>query len=120
MLRTIVDARRVVALGVAAGVGAWGLSAHPFSTQDPFLGLIALEAPGVCRALSYGYATLWFTTPFYVASLVGSLVAIIVYGYAPSEAERPLPAYPEPESRPMMFILWMVAMMVVIIPSRTV
>ena len=100
MLRTLVDARRVVALGVAGCVGAWGLSMYPFSTQDPFLGLIALEAPGVCRALSYGYATLWFTTPFYAASLVGSLVAIIVYGYAPSEAERPLPSYPEPESRP--------------------
>jgi hypothetical protein len=100
MLRTIVDARRVVALGVAGGVGAWGLSAYPFSTQDPFLGLIALEAPGVCRALAYGYATLWFTTPFFAASLLGSLVAIVVYRYAPAEAVRPLPMYPEPESRP--------------------
>ncbi len=100
MLRTLVDARRVVALAVAGCVGAWGLSTYPFSTQNPFLGLIALEAPGVCRGLAYGYATLWFTTPFYAASLIGSLVAIIVYGYAPSEAARPLPSYPEPESRP--------------------
>jgi hypothetical protein len=100
MLRALVEARRVVALGIAGVVGAWGLTTHPFSTADPFLALIALEAPGVCRALAYGYATLWFTTPFYAASLLGSLVAIVVYRYAPSEAMRPLPPYPEPEARP--------------------
>ncbi len=100
MLRALVEARRIVALGVAAVVGAWGLSTYPFTTADPFLGLIALEAPGVCRALAYGYATLWFTTPFYAASLVGSLVAIIVYRHAPSAAMRLLPPYPEPEARP--------------------
>ncbi len=100
MLRALVEARRVVALGIAGVVGAWGLTTYPFSTADPFLALIALEAPGVCRALAYGYATLWFTTPFYAASLLGSLVAIVVYRYAPSEAMRPLPPYPEPEARP--------------------
>ena len=53
---------------VAAAVGAWGLHAYPSRRDDPFLGLIELRSPAVFHVLVYGYATLWFTTPFFALS----------------------------------------------------
>src|SRR5205814_1785378 len=58
MVRRIVAARELLAMIVAAGVGVWGLHAHPVQTDDPFLGLIAIEKPLVFHVLAYGYATL--------------------------------------------------------------
>ena len=67
--------------------------------DDPFLGLIAEQAPGMYRALAYGYATIWFVTPYFVASLLMSLVTIVAYRRAPTARVRPLPPYPQPERR---------------------
>ncbi len=100
MLRTILQGRAVLALLVAAVVGTWGLHAFPVPTDNPFLALIAARRPHVFAVLSYGYATLWFTTPYLMASIVASLVTIVVFRTMPSVAYRPLPAYPEPEERP--------------------
>src|SRR5688572_18109528 len=100
MLRKIVEARALVALGVSGGVGLWGLRAYPVSHDDVFLGLIGERAPGVLSLLTYGYATLWFTTPYFAASMLMSLMAIVVYRRAPRARVRPLPPYPQPEQRP--------------------
>ena len=70
MLHAIVRARVLLAMVVAACVGVWGLHLYPVQTENPFLGLIQLERPFVFQVLAYGYATLWFTTPFLAASLV--------------------------------------------------
>ena len=43
---------------------------------------------------------LWFSTPFFVASLMTSLFAIVVYRHAPPCTFRALPPYPQPETRP--------------------
>jgi hypothetical protein len=99
VLRKIVEARAVIALAVAGGVGAWGVHAYPVSHDDVFLGLIGERAPAVLAVLTYGYATLWFTTPYYVASLLLSLMAIVAYRRATSTRVRPLPPYPHPEQR---------------------
>ena len=101
MLRALVDARRIVALAVTGAVGVWGLSAYPFVADNAFLGLIDVRAPRVFALLRYGYATLWFTTPFLAASLLVSLVAIAMYRRVPSAQFQALPPYPDPESRPM-------------------
>lgn len=100
LLRKIVDARAVITLALAGGVGTWGVHAYPVSHDDVFLGLIGERAPAVLAVLTYGYATLWFTTPYYAASLLMSLMAIVVYRRAPSTRVRPLPPYPQPERRP--------------------
>ncbi|HWI17009.1 MAG TPA: type IV secretion system DNA-binding domain-containing protein [Vicinamibacterales bacterium] len=100
MLRKVVEARSVVALAMSGGVGLWGLRAYPVSHDDVFLGLIGERAPGVLSVLSYGYATLWFTTPYFAASLLMSLLAIAVYRREPRARVRPLPPYPQPEQRP--------------------
>jgi hypothetical protein len=100
LLRKIVEARAVVALALACAVGAWGVHTYPVARDDVFLGLIGERAPRVLSVLTYGYATLWFTTPYYAASLLMSLLAIVVYRRAPSTRVRPLPPYPDPERRP--------------------
>jgi hypothetical protein len=99
MLRTVLEARGLVAMLAAAGVGTWGLHTYPMRTDDVFLALIELRNPPVFRLLAYGYATLWFTTPFFLASLLTSAVAIVVYRRAPSARLRRLPTYPQPETR---------------------
>ena len=88
MLRTIVEARVLVAMLVAAGVGTWGLHAYPVRTDDVFLALIEARKPFVFQVLAYGYATLWFTTPFLATSLLTSVLAIITYQRPPGTRPR--------------------------------
>lgn len=100
MLRALLDARAVLGLAAAAGVGIWGLSAYPVNANDAFLALIEARKPSVFAVLTYGYATLWFTTPFILISLCTSLIAITVYRRTPTLREHPLPPYPASEARP--------------------
>jgi hypothetical protein len=106
MLRQILEWRTTVAMIVAIGVGVWGLNVYPVSPDDVFLGLIHARKPMVFHALVYGYATLWFTTPFIAASLIASLLTIIVYRRLPAMRFRSLPPYPLPEqrSKPMLVL----------------
>ena len=77
MLTRIVEVRRLMALVVAAATGAWGLHAYPFGSDDVFLALIQIRKPFVFSAFAYGYAALWFTTPFFLMSLLTSVLAIL-------------------------------------------
>src|SRR5436190_15767791 len=99
MLRTLVEARAVIAMTIAAGVGMWGLHTYPVQTDDVFVALVELRKPALFQMLACGYATLWFATPFFLASLLTSLLAIVVYRRAPAVRYRTLPRYPEPETR---------------------
>ncbi len=99
MLRTVVEARALVAMMVAACVGTWGLRQYPVDHENLFLALIAAKDPGIFHVLTYGYATMWFSTPFFAASIVLSMVAIVAYRHAPSVRTRALPPYPSPERR---------------------
>jgi hypothetical protein len=99
MLRTVVEARALVAMVVAACVGTWGLRQYPVDHENVFLALIAAKDPAIFHVLTYGYATMWFSTPFFAASVVLSMVAIVAYRHAPSVRMRPLPPYANPERR---------------------
>src|SRR3954471_2147051 len=99
MLRTVVEARALIAMMVAAGVGTWGLHAYPVQPENLFLALIAVRNPPVFHVLTYGYATLWFSTPFFAASMALSVLAIVAYRHAPTVRSRALPPYPLPERR---------------------
>jgi hypothetical protein len=73
---------------------------YPLPADNVFLALIALRRPDLHQGLQYGYATLWFTTPFFGASLLGALFAIAMYRHAPRLTFRELPRYVPPEERP--------------------
>src|SRR5688572_29076701 len=100
MVRSLIEMRGLAAMLVAAAVGVWGLTAFPMSRDNPFIELIALRNPLVGRALSYSYAALWFSSPFFVATLVLSVATISVYRREPAQRMRSLPVYPPAETRP--------------------
>src|SRR3990170_2825172 len=96
----LVEQRVVVAMLIALGVGAAGVHAYPVDRANVYLQLIELRNPTVFLVLVYGYATLWFTTPFFAASILGSLTAIVAYRRPATSKQRALPAYISPERRP--------------------
>ena len=100
MLHRILEARVLLAMVTAACVGTWGLYTYPVQPDNPFLALIQLQRPFAFQVLSYGYATLWFTTPFLAVSVVTSLVAIAAYRRPQATGRRALPPYAQPETRP--------------------
>ena len=100
MLRRLIEVRMLIAMAIAAGVGTGGLRAFPIGSDQVFLAVIEARHPGAYYALVYGYAALWFSTPFWIASMIASLVTIAVYRTAPAARFRGLPAYPQPETRP--------------------
>ena len=98
-MRAVLEARVLLAMAMSVAVGTWGLFRFPLPIDNLFLALIQIRKPFVFDVLGYGYATLWFTTPFLTASLLTSVSAIVVYRYPPTARRRALPPYPSPESR---------------------
>ena len=101
MLQTVVQMRFVLAMMIAAAVGVWGTRAYPVPLADDlFLQMIFVRKPALFHALSYGYATLWFTTPFLAASVLLSLITIAASRRQAAVVFHGLPPYPAPEERP--------------------
>ena len=73
---------------LATGVGVLGVHTYPIDRGNIYLQLIELRSPAVFLVLVYGYATLWFTTPFFALSIVASLVTIVAYRYPEGERAR--------------------------------
>ena len=88
MLGAILNARGLIAMAIAAAIGGWGLDMHPVQFDNPFLALIAIEKPFAFHVLTYGYSTLWFTTSFFAASFLMSVVAIVACRYPQSTRLR--------------------------------
>lgn len=99
MFRRLLEQRTVFAMLIATGVGAMGVHAYPIDRGNIYLQLIELRNPGVFFVLVYGYATLWFTTPFFALSIVTSLTTILAYRYPAAQRSKPLPSYVPPERR---------------------
>jgi hypothetical protein len=81
----LVEQRVVVAMLIALGVGAAGVHTYPVDRANVYLQIIELRNPAAFLVLAYGYAALWFTTPFLAASMLGSLTAIVA---CPSTCSR--------------------------------
>src|SRR5262245_39669972 len=98
-MRTWIEYRVVLSLAVSAITGGLGLHFYPFPGDDLVLGLIHLERPAVYAGLAYTYATLWFTTTFFLSSMGLSLLYIFVARRSRPAPPLPLPPYPAPEHR---------------------
>ena len=98
-MRAVLEVRVLAAMAVAASVGSWGVLRFPMPVDNVFLALIQIREPFVLNVLAYGYATLWFTTPFFATSLVTSIAAIIVYRHPAKVRRRALPPYPGADTR---------------------
>src|SRR5688572_20042759 len=100
MFQQLLAARGLIGLMATAAIGTWGVLTYPVDVENPFLGLIAIQKPAVFHVLSYGYATVWFTSTFFALSLVSSVALIVASRYPQRVDRRPLPPYPHPETRP--------------------
>ena len=100
VIRMILEQRALVAMLIAMGVGAAGVHTYPVDRANVYLQIIELRNPAAFLVLVYGYAALWFTTPFFAASMLGSLTAIVAYRRPARAKQRALPAYVAPERRP--------------------
>ena len=100
MIRMLVEQRVVVAMLIALGVGAAGVHAYPVDRGNVYLQIVELRNPAAFTVLAYGYTALWFTTPFFAASMLGSLAAIVAYRRPSRAKHRALPPYIAPEQRP--------------------
>jgi hypothetical protein len=104
MLR-LTDYRIVLSLGVSAVGATLGLHAYPFPADHVVLTLIHLVRPGLYAGFMYAYATLWFTSAFFLASIGVSCVSIFVGRGIRRTAAAALPPYPAPDSREDLFLV---------------
>jgi hypothetical protein len=101
----VTEYRFVISLGLAMLVGGAGLRVWPFPVDHPLLELIAVHRPAVYAAFLYGYAAVWFTTPFLVINSVGSFAYIFLARTDRAVRRSPLPPYPRPEHRDDLFLI---------------
>jgi hypothetical protein len=104
-LGLVLDYRFVISLGLSTIVGAVGLQLWPFPIENVFLGLIEVQRPSLHLALVYGYATLWFSTPFIVLNVAFSLVYIFAAQWDRETSHQALPPYPAPDRRNELFLV---------------
>jgi hypothetical protein len=100
MMQTMAEWRFVISMALAAIVGTVGLQVWPWPADQPLLRLIFWESPRVYAGLTYGYAALWMSTPYF--TMLSVLSVLYIFGGGRGRARprlRPLPAYPAPETR---------------------
>jgi hypothetical protein len=99
MMRALVAHRFVLSLACSAVLGTLGLQAYPFPGTHPLLGLIQIERPLVYAGFAYTYAAVWFSTPFFLSSIVLSFFYVFVARWDRRPRQLALPPYPAPEHR---------------------
>ena len=104
-MQTWIEYRVMLSLMVSVVVGTVGPHVWPFPSDNALLSLIQVERPIVYAGFTYAYATLWFTTPFFLSSLAFSLLYIFVARRGRPTPQRPLPPYPAPEHRRAPFLV---------------
>ena len=68
-MRTLVEHRFLCSLALSAMVGGIGLHVYPFPAEHAILSLVRIERPTVYAGFIYAYATVWFSTPFFLFSI---------------------------------------------------
>jgi hypothetical protein len=104
-MRVLLQLRFALCLAVSAAAGALGLHTWPFPADHPILDLVRLERPFVYAGFVYTYATLWFTSTFFLASIAASFVYVFVARGDRDETPSPLPPYPAPGARDDLFLV---------------
>jgi hypothetical protein len=103
--RICVEYRFVFSLALSAGIGAAGLLEWPFPQDNALLGLVAVSQPTLYATFAYGYATVWFSTPFFALNVLFSLTYIFATRTDRSVHPAPLPPYPQSADRNELFLI---------------
>jgi hypothetical protein len=80
-------------------VGTLGLHEYPFPADRAVLARVHVVRAVLHAGFTYAYATLWFTSAFFVASIGVSCVTIFAGRGSKGTLTAPLPPYPAPEGR---------------------
>jgi hypothetical protein len=104
-MRILLQRRVALCLAASTVIGAFGLHAWPFPADNPILDLVRLERPLLFAGLAYTYATVWFTSTFFLASIAASLMYVFVTRADTPESAVPLPPYPAPDAREDLFLV---------------
>jgi len=104
-MRAVVEYRFVISLALSVVVGVSGLQTWPFQHENPLLGLIEVSRPMVYASLCYAYATVWFSTPFFLFNIVFSLAYIFLAPANRQQRSAPLPPYPASADREDLFLV---------------
>ena len=104
-MRALIESRVLISLMTSAVVGMIGVRAWPYPVDQAWLAFIATQRPAVSATLAYTYTALWFSTPFFLSSLVLSFVYIFVARWdRPGDCQK-LPPYPAPDKRQALFLV---------------
>ena len=98
-MHRVTEYRVALSLGASALMGTLGLHAYPFPADHAALALVHAVRPVLFAGFTYAYATLWFTSAFFVASIGMSCVTIFAGRGSKGTVTAPLPPYPAPERR---------------------
>ena len=104
-MRALLPFRFALCLAISAATGALGLRAWPFPADNPILDLVRLERPIVYAGFAYTYATLWFSSAFFLASMAISFVYVFVVRQDGNPTASPLPTYPAANQRRELFLI---------------
>src|SRR3954469_9661244 len=104
-MQWVMEYRFVISLGLSAVVGALGLQAWPFPGTSPILGLVHEMRPTLYATLNYAYATVCFSTPFFVINVCSSFLYIFVARMDRPAARKSLPPYPVAANRDELFVV---------------
>jgi hypothetical protein len=104
-MRVVVEYRFVISLALSVVVGVSGLQTRPFLDENPILGLIEATRPMVYASFYYAYATVWFSTPFFLFSILFSLACIFMARSGRQTRSAPLSPYPASASRDDLFLV---------------
>jgi hypothetical protein len=104
-MRSWIEERAWINLALAAGIGAYFLSRHPFPGSHPLLQLVLWNNPALFQALVVTYRVLCFTTPYIVLSVAGAVFYIFGIENRRPTATAPMPPYPAPARRKKLFLI---------------
>jgi hypothetical protein len=104
MLRRLIEARAVACYCVAALVWTAGWFLMPFPESHPLLVYVHFKRPAVYHVFYWSYLAMWFTTPWFLASMLLSLLYIFTGRRDHGGRGGRLPRYPEPAGRSSLLV----------------
>lgn len=103
LIRALIDERFGIAFLIALTFGCALAWQFPFPSDQLFLQYIEQERPLILATFRWSYTAFLFSTPFLLASMLGSLGYVHLYKQKQELATGSLPPYPQPNERHELF-----------------
>jgi hypothetical protein len=104
-MQRALESRAFVSAILAMATGAFLFYTHPFPQDQIFLRVVAIRAPHAFRSFAYLYASMLFTTPYFVYSTVLSGLYIFTLKARRRVSPGHLPRYPDPSTRDDLYLV---------------